>query len=89
MYITINEVAGPIEEKMETNTELLFLLIKTFLEKYAKLWDEIKYIKTINGGEYNYIECNSTETVEDGKDFMKIKFKSDDNLPLKKILKLC
>ena len=52
---------------------------KKMLEKYAKLWDDIKYhIQTINAsrsGEYE-------------KDYMKIKFNSDDNLPLHKILKL-
>ena len=49
------------------------------LEKYTKLWDQIKYhIQTINlgkSGEYD-------------KDYMKIKFNSDDDLPLHKILKL-
>ena len=49
------------------------------LEKYTKLWDEIKYhIQTINAsksGEYD-------------KDYMKIKFNSDDDLPLNKTLKL-
>ena len=48
------------------------------LEKYKKLWDEIKYhIQIINArksGEFN-------------KDYMKIKFNSDDDLPLNKILK--
>ena len=49
------------------------------LEKYAELWDEIKYqIKTINCGKPR----------EYGKDFMKIKFNSDDNLSLNKIVKL-
>ena len=49
------------------------------LEKYTKLWDEIKYhIQTINAsnsGEYE-------------KDYMKIKFNSDDDLPLNKMVKL-
>ena len=44
-----------------------------------KLWDEIKYhIQTINArrsGEYE-------------KNYMKIKFNSDDGLPINKILKL-
>ena len=51
---------------------------KEVLTKYTEIWDKIKnLIKTINNksGEY-------------GKDFMKIKFNSDDNLPLNKILKL-
>ena len=42
----------------------------------------------INGGECNSIKCNSIESVEYGKDYMKFKFNSDDNLPLNKILKL-
>ena len=52
---------------------------KKVLEMYTKLWDEIKYhFKTINSGESD----------EYGKYYMKIKFNSDDNLPLNKILKL-
>ena len=47
------------------------------LEKYANVWNGIKSkIKAINGDECDY-----------GKDYMKIKFKSDNNLPLKKLLK--
>ena len=48
------------------------------LKKYTELWDGIKNeIETINGGkEYIY-----------SKDFMKIKFNTDDNLPLNKPLK--
>ena len=49
------------------------------LEKYAKLWDEIKYhIQTKNVG----------KSGEYDKDYMKIKFNLDDDLPLNKILKL-
>ena len=52
---------------------------KEVLKKYRELWYGIKNeIETINGGkkgEYN-------------KDFMKIKFNTDDNLPLNKPLKL-
>ena len=51
---------------------------KEVLTKYTELWDGIKnLIKNINkkSGEY-------------GKDFMKIEFNSDDNLPLNKTLKL-
>ena len=46
--------------------------------KYAKLWDGIK----------NSIEKVNNKLGEYGKDFMKIKFNSDDNLPLNKTLKL-
>ena len=52
---------------------------KKVLEKYTKLWDEIKYhIQTIRvdkSGEYE-------------KDYMKIKFNSDDDLPLNKTIGL-
>ena len=52
---------------------------KEVLKKYAELWDGIKNkIKTINAGKES----------EYGKDIMKIKFDTDDNLPLKKSLKL-
>ena len=48
-------------------------------EKYTKLWDKTKFhtqtINADNSGEYE-------------KDYMKIKFSSDDDLPLNKTLKL-
>ena len=47
---------------------------KEVFTNYTSLWDEIKYlIKTFNGGEGGDYK----------KDFKKIKFSSDDNLPLK------
>ena len=52
---------------------------KEVLKKYTELWDEIKnLIKRINGGKEGKYKNN----------FMKIKFSSDDNLPLGRILKL-
>ena len=46
-------------------------------KKYTDVWDGIKNkIKTINCGKEN----------DYGKNYMKIKFKSDDKLPLKKPL---
>ena len=72
---------GYIEEK-NGNKYLTFVSTdknKEVLKKYTQLWDGIKYqIKTINGGKPIAYE----------KDFMKIKFNLDDNLPLNKILKL-
>ena len=51
---------------------------KEVLEKYTELWDGIKIeIETINGGEENNY----------GEAYMKIKFNSDDDLPLNKPLK--
>ena len=52
---------------------------KKVIEKYAKLWNEIKHhIQTINAG----------KSGEYDKDYMKIKFNSDDDLTLNRILKL-
>ena len=49
------------------------------LQKYAKLWDEIKYyIQTISFGKSGEYE----------KDYTKVKFNSDGDLQLNKILKL-
>ena len=77
----IGKVDGHIKEN-NGNKCLVFDFIdenKEVLKKYIELWDGIKNkTETINGakkGEY-------------GKDFMKIKFNTYDNLPLNKPLKL-
>ena len=86
LYLMIGKVDGDIEENNE-NKYLDFDSAelrstdenKEVLEKYTELWDGIKNeIETINGGKKG----------EYGKDFMKIKFNTDDNLPLNKPLKL-
>ena len=79
LYLIIVEVDEYIEEN-NGNKYLTFASTdknKTVLEKYIKLWDEIEYhIQTINAG----------KSGEYDKDYMKIKFSSDDHLPLNKIL---
>ena len=81
MYLIIGKVDGHIEEK-NGSKYLVFDSAdenKEVLKKYTELWDGItNKIKTINGGKKG----------EYGKDFMKIKFDTDDNLPLHKPLKL-
>ena len=85
MYLLVDEIDGFIEEKeggkyldisfTDGNGEVL--------KKYTMVWSGIKdQIKKINDSKLG--ECNS---VEYAKDYMKIKFHSDDNLPLNKILK--
>ena len=81
LYLIIGEVDGYIEEN-NGNKYLAFASAdknKKVLEKYIKLWDKIIYhIQTINAdksGEYQ-------------ENYMKIKFDSDDDLPLNKIIKL-
>ena len=52
---------------------------KEALENYAELWDGIKdQIETISGN----------KPIEYNKDFIKIRFESDDDLPLGKILNI-
>ena len=80
-YLIIGDVDGYIEGS-NGNKYLTFASTdknKKVLEKYTKLWKEIKYhIQTINSG----------KSGEHDKDYMKIKFNSNDDLPLNKILTL-
>ena len=63
---------------MEINTSFLTILVM----KYNEIWDEIKNkIKAINSGEWNSVKENDYE-----KDFIKIKFNLNDDLPLSKPL---
>ena len=81
LYLILDNVDGYMEESNE-NKYLIFASTnknKEALENYTKLWDEIKdQIETINGD----------NPIEYWKDFMKIKFESDDDLPLSKILSI-
>ena len=81
LYLIIGKVDGHIEEN-NGNKYLVFDSTdenKEVLKKYTELWDGIE---------------NETETKSDGKkgeygkNFMKIKFNTYDNLPLNKPLKL-
>ena len=80
MYLIIGKAIGHIGENIESKY-LVFDSTdenKEVLKKYTKLWDGIKNkIETINDHEFKY-----------GEDFMKIKFDSDDGLPLNKPLNL-
>ena len=80
MYLIIDKVDGIIEE----NNGHKYVVFdstdenKEVLEKYAEISCGIKNgIETLNGGKKG----------EYGKDFMKIKFNTVDNLPLNKPLK--
>ena len=80
LYLLVNHASGYIEEK-NGNKYLIFddsvNENKAQLKKYADVWDVIKNkIKARNGGEENNYE----------KDYMKIKFNSDNDLPLNKPL---
>ena len=79
MYLLINHANRYIEEKNE-NKYLIFDSAdenKALLKKYNDVWSGIKdKIEEVSSGEYDY-----------EKDYMKIKFNSDDDLPLNKPLK--
>ena len=79
LYLTIAHASGYIEEK-GVNKYLVFDSTdenKELLKKYNDVWNGIK----------NKIEEVSSDKCDYEKDYMKIKFSSDDNLPLNKPLK--
>ena len=80
LYLCINHASGYIEEKNE-NKYLIFDSVdenKEALKIYADVWDRTKNkIKAINGSKES--EC--------GKDYMKIKVNSDNDMLLNKPLK--
>ena len=80
LYLLIAELDGYIEEK-EGSKYLNIALTDSnseLLKKYAEVWSGIKnQIKKINNNQVSKY----------GKDYMKNKFDSDDDLPLNKILK--
>ena len=80
LYLVISKVDGYIEEKIGNKYLTLFSTDKNkeVLIKYTELWDKVKnVIKKINHKPDEYDEK-----------YMKIKFNSDDNLSLNKILKI-
>ena len=81
LYLILGEVNRCIEES-NGNKHLVFASTdenKEVLKRYTEFWNEIKNeIEAINGG----------KTGKHKKDFMKIKFDSDDNLLLDRIFKL-
>ena len=81
LYLAFNNVDGYIEENNE-DKYLIFALTdknKEALENYTELWDETKdQIELISGN----------KPIKYEKDFRKIKFESDDDLSLGKLLNI-
>ena len=80
IYLLISELDGFIEEKNGSKYLSIALTDSNndVLAKFAEVWSRIKdQIKKINNGSVGKY----------GKDYIKIKFDSDDNLPLNKIPK--
>ena len=81
LYLMINEMIGHFEEKNENKYLVLDDVDenKEVSKKYKEVWEGVKReIETINGG----------KKIEYGKDFKKIRFKSNDDFPLNKPIKL-
>ena len=81
LCLMINEVIGHFEVKNENK----YLVLddtdenKEVSKRYEEVWEGVKKeIETINGG----------KKIENGKDFEKIRFRSNDDLPLNKPIKL-
>ena len=81
LYLMTDKMIGQFEEK-NGNKYLVLDDVdenKEVSKKYEEVWEGIKKeIKTINGD----------KKIESGKDYMKIKFKSNNDLPLNKPVKL-
>ena len=79
LYLVFNNLDACIGESGE-NRYLIFASTeknKIMLENYTELWDEIKeQIELITGD----------KVIKYSKDFMKIRFKTNDDLPLSKII---
>ena len=79
LYLNIHRTSGYFREK-NGNKYLVFASSdknKKVLAKYAELWNKIKYfIKTIDG----------EKEIEYGKDLMKIKIDTGDELSLNKLV---
>ena len=78
-------ITGKVDGYIEEDNGNKFIVFdstdenKEVLKKYTELWDGIKNKTEI---------INGDKASEYGKDFMKIKFDSDDDLPLNKPLKI-
>ena len=79
-YLIVHEVDSSIEEKVGHKyldfafTDSNSEVLKTYTEIWGRIKDQIEKI-------------NSGKSAEYGKNYVKIKFNSDDDLPLKKQLK--
>ena len=75
-YLMIDEMIGHFEEKNENKYLALHDVVenKEVSKKYEEVWGVKKEIETINGG----------KKIDYGKDYMEIRFTSNDDLPLNK-----
>ena len=80
-YLVFNNLDANIEKSGE-NRYLIFASTeknKVMLRIYKELWDEIKEQTELRTGD---------KAIKYGKDFMKIRFKTNDDLPLNEIINI-
>ena len=74
----INKIKGHFEEVDEDKYLIISSENGDIVEKYQKVFDEIKeIIKKIN---------DHSQTIQYDGNYMKIKFNTDDNIPLNKVV---
>ena len=81
LYLVFNKLDAYIE-KSDENKYLIFVSTdknKMVLGDYTEIWDEIKEQTVL---------ISSNKMIKYSKDFMKITFESDDDLPISKIINL-
>ena len=81
LYLVFNNLDAYIEKSGENKCLIFASTDKSEMAvgDYTEIWDEIKeQIELISGN----------KVIKSSKDFMKIKFESDDDLPLDKILNI-
>ena len=81
LYLMIKKTIGHFEEKNENQYLVSHDLDenKEVSKKYEEVWEDVKkQIEIINGG----------KKIEYGEDFLKIRFESNDDLPVSKPVKL-
>ena len=75
----MHSVDAYIESNLTEDDRETKYLVREALENYTEIWNEINdQIETINGD----------NPIKYGKDFMKARFESNDDLPLGKILNI-
>ena len=80
LYLMINRIKGHFEEKYGDKYPIISPENGDIIQKYQEVFDRLKeIIKKIN---------DYSQPIKYGDNYMKIKFKTDDNIPLNKIIYL-
>ena len=79
LYLTIRDMRGQFKKGKDDNVWYLTIFVNAvILRKFANIWKSIRAS----------MEENTDDIVQYDKDYMKIKFKSNDNLPTDNIINM-